>query len=57
MSSNLSNNKTIDKKIYEQNGNKTCKKNYSINNDLIEFINEAKKIKIIQKEILIYLYI
>lgn len=57
MSSNLSNNKTIDKKIYEQNGNETCKKNYSINNDLIEFINEAKKIKIIQKEILIYLYI
>ena len=46
LSSNLSSNKTFDKcYIYEQNGNQTCKKNYSISNDLIEFINNSKKIQ------------
>ena len=43
LSSYLSNNKTFDKyNAYEQNWNKTCKKNYSNSNDFIEFFNKAK---------------
>ena len=38
------NNRTFNKyNTYEQNGNITGKKNHSISNDLIEFINKAKK--------------